>query len=256
MAAAKNYLIDMDGVLVRGRTLIPGADKFINHLQDKQLEYLVLTNNPRYTPGDLAHRRGTIGLNIPAERIFSSAIATARFIQSQKPGGTAFVLGESGLTTAVHDVGYVITDLSPDYVVLGEGDFNVEQLTKAIRFVAEGSHFVATNPDPGGPGEGGFVPACGAIAAFIEKASGVSPYFVGKPNPLMMRTGLNYLNIHSEDTVMIGDTMGTDIKGGVESGMDTILVLTGVTRQDDVERFPYQPGRIVESVADIFHELS
>jgi NagD protein len=251
MAATKNYLIDMDGVLVRGRTMIPGADQFVKQLQKKKIEYLVLTNNPRYTPGDLAHRLRSMGLDIPTERIFSSAIATARFIQSQKPGGTAFVLGESGLTTAVHDVGYVITDLSPDYVVLGEGDFNIEQLTKAIRFVAEGSHFVATNSDPSGPGEDGFVPACGAIAAFVEKASGVPPYFVGKPNPLMMRTGLNYLNIHSEDTVMIGDSMATDIKGGVESGMETILVLTGVTQRDDAERYPYQPGRIVESVADI-----
>ena len=251
MSMAKNYLIDMDGVLVRGRTLIPGADQFVQRLQKKEAEYLVLTNNPNYTPGDLSHRLRTIGLDVPTKRIFTSAMAAARFVQSQKPGGTAFVLGESGLTTAIHDVGYIITDLNPDYVVLGEGNFNVEMLTKAIRFVAEGAHFVATNPDPGGPSEDGFVPACGAIAAFIEKASGVSAYFVGKPNPLMMRTALNYLNIHSEDTVMVGDTMATDIKGGVESGMDTILVLTGVTRIEDVSRFPYQPGQVLSSVADI-----
>jgi NagD protein len=251
MTPPKNYLIDMDGVLVRGRTIIPGADAFIKRLLDRRAEFLVLTNNPRYTPADLAHRLGTMGLQVPPERIFSSAMATARFLQSQKPVGTAFVLGESGLTSAIHGIGYVITDLSPDYVVLGEGSFDLEQLTKAIRLAAAGAHFLATNPDPSGPGDGGTVPACGAMAAFIEKASGVTPYFVGKPNPLMMRTALNYLDVHSEDTIMIGDTMATDIKGGVESGMETILVLTGVTRREDVVRFPFQPTRIVDSVAEI-----
>lgn len=251
MNATRHYLIDMDGVLVRGRTIIPGADAFIRRLQESASEYLVLTNNPRYTPADLAHRLGTLGLDVPAERIFTSAQATARFMQSQKAGGTAFVLGESGLTSAIHSAGYVITDLSPDYVVLGEGSFDLELLTKAIRLVSAGSHFIATNPDPSGPGEGGTVPACGAMAAFIEKASGVAPYFVGKPNPLMMRTALNYLDVHSEDTVMVGDTMATDIKGGVESGMATILVLTGVTQREDVARYPFQPTLIVDSVADI-----
>lgn len=251
MTTPKNYLIDMDGVLVRGRTLIPDADVFIRTLIDRQAEFLVLTNNPRYTPADLSHRLGTMGLQVPLERIFSSAMATALFLQSQQREGTAFVLGESGLTSAIHGIGYVITDLNPDYVVLGEGSFDLEQLTKAIRLVAAGAHFLATNPDPSGPGEGGTVPACGAMAAFIEKASGVTPYFVGKPNPLMMRTALNYLDVHSEDTIMVGDTMATDIKGGVESGMDTILVLTGVTRREDIARFPFQPTHVMDSVADI-----
>lgn len=251
MTSPKNYLIDMDGVLLRGPDIIPGADAFIQCLIDRRAEFLVLTNNPRYTPTDLAHRLGTMGLQVPAERIFSSALATARFMQSQKPGGTAFVLGESGLTSAIHGVGYVITDLNPDYVVLGEGSFDLAQLTKAIRLVSGGAHFLATNPDPSGPGEGGIVPACGAMAAFIEKASGIAPYFVGKPNPLMMRTALNHLDVHSEDTIMIGDTMATDIKGGVEAGLETILVLSGVTQPADVPRFPYQPTRIVDSIADI-----
>lgn len=251
MNAPRHYLIDMDGVLLRGRTIIPGADAFISRLQASGSEFLVLTNNPRYTPADLAHRLGTLGLEVPAERIFTSAQATARFLQSQKPGGTAFVLGESGLTSAIHNAGYVITDINPDYVVLGEGSFDLELLTKAIRLVSAGAHFIATNPDPSGPGEGGTVPACGAMAAFIEKASGVAPYFVGKPNPLMMRTALNYLDVHSEDTVMIGDTMATDIKGGVESGMATILVLTGVTKREDVARYPFQPTEILDSVAEI-----
>lgn len=248
----KNYLIDMDGVLVSGRTIIPGADQFIARLQASGAEFLVLTNNPLYTPGDLAHRFRLIGLDIPAERIFTSAMATARFLHSQKAAATAFVIGESGLTSAIHTVGYVITDVIPDYVVLGEThSYNLEQITKAIRLVADGAHFIATNPDPSGPGEGGIVPACGAMAALIERATGVAPFFVGKPNPLMMRMALNYLDVHSEDTVMVGDRMDTDIIGGVQAGLETILVLTGVTREEDVRRFPYQPTRIAPSVAAI-----
>lgn len=252
MEPSKNYIIDMDGVLVSGRTMIPGADQFIQRIKARGAEYLVLTNNPLYTPGDLAHRLSTIGLDIPAERIFTSAMATARFLTSQKPNGTAFVIGESGLTEAIHSVGYVITDYDPDYVVLGEtNSYNLELITKAIRLVAAGAHFIATNPDPSGPSERGLVPACGALAALIETASGVSPFFVGKPNPLMMRTALNYLGVHSEQTVMVGDRMETDIIAGVESGMETILVLTGVTRRQDLARYPYQPTHIVDSVADI-----
>ena len=252
MNPIKNYLIDMDGVLVSGRTIIPGADKFVERLKDQGAEYLILTNNPLYTPGDLAHRLQTIGLDVPAERIFTSAIATARFLQSQKPDGTAFVIGESGLTEAIHGAGYIITDQDPDYVVLGETHtYNVGLITKAIRLIAGGARFIATNPDPAGPSEDGLVPACGAMAALVETASGTRPFFVGKPNPLMMRTALNYLDIHSEDTVMVGDRMETDIIAGVESGMETILVLTGVTRREDVRRYPYQPTHIVQSVADI-----
>jgi NagD protein len=252
MQPPKNYLIDMDGVLVSGRTIIPGADRFIERLNARQAEYLVLTNNPLYTPGDLAHRLQTTGLDIPAERLFTSAIATARFLQSQKPNGTAFVIGESGLTEAIHSVGYVITEDSPDYVVLGEtNSYNFMLITQAIRLVASGAHFIATNPDPVGPSEDGLVPACGAMAALIERATGTSPFFVGKPNPLMMRTALNYLGVHSENTVMIGDRMDTDIVAGVESGMETILVLSGVTRREEVSRYPYQPTHIAGSVAEI-----
>ncbi len=248
----KSYLIDMDGVLVHGRKPIPGADQFIKRLQARGVEYLVLTNNPLYTRGDLAHRLRTLGLDVPAERIFTSAIATARFLQSQKPSGTAYVIGESGLTSPIHEIGYVITDMDPDYVVLGEThSYNLEQVTKAIRLVAEGAHFIATNPDPSGPGDGGLVPACGAMAALIEKATGAPAFFVGKPNPLMMRMALNYLDVHSEDTVMIGDRMDTDIIGGVQAGLETVLVLSGVTKQEDVLRFPYQPTVVVDSVAGI-----
>ncbi|NLE44933.1 MAG: HAD family hydrolase [Chloroflexi bacterium] len=252
MTQAKSYIMDMDGVLVSGRTIIPGADAFIQQLEDLEIEFLVLTNNPLYTPGDLAHRLQSIGLNVPEARIFTSAMATARFLHSQHSGGTAFVIGESGLTEAIHAAGYIITDHAPDYVVLGEThSYNLELITKAIRLIVDGARFIATNPDPVGPAEGGLVPACGAMAALIEAASGVSPFFVGKPNPLMMRTALNYLDVHSENTTMIGDRMDTDILAGVESGMDTVLVLSGVTRREDVNRYPYRPTRIVSSVAEI-----
>ncbi len=252
MQPPKNYLIDMDGVLVSGRTIIPGADQFLERLKARGAKYLVLTNNPVYTPGDLAHRLQTTGLDIPAERLFTSAMATARFLQAQKPDGVAFVIGESGLTEAIHGVGYVITDDHPDYVVLGETySYNLAQITKGIRLIAEGAHFIATNPDPNGPSEKGLVPACGAMAALIERATGTSPFFVGKPNPLMMRTAINYLGVHSEDTVMIGDRMDTDIVAGVESGMETVLVLSGVTHREAVSRYPYQPTHVVESVAEI-----
>ena len=252
MPEPKNYMMDMDGVLVTGSNIVPGANKFIERLKARGAKYLVLTNNPRYTPGDLSHRLQRIGLDIPPENILTSALATARFLVAQKPEGTAFVIGESGLTGAIHEVGYVITDHDPDYVVLGEtNSMDYEQITQAIRFVSAGAHFIATNPDPSGPGEDGLVPACGAMAALIERASGVSPFFVGKPNPLMMRIALNYLGAHSENSVMIGDRMDTDIVTGIQSGLETILVLTGVTREEDVRRFPYQPTRVVRSIAEI-----
>lgn len=251
-AAPKNYLIDMDGVLIRGNTPIPGADGFIDRLREHGVEFLVLTNNPIYTPRDLAHRLQRAGLPVPEERIFTSAMATARFLQSQRPNGTAFVVGESGLTEAIHQVGYIITDIDPDYVVLGETKtYNFGQVTKAVRMVAEGARFIATNPDPSGPTEHGIVPACGAMAALIAEASGAKAFFVGKPNPLMMRSALNYLGVHSEDTVMVGDRMDTDIVAGVESGMETILVLTGVTDREEVDEYPYRPGRVVGSVGEI-----
>lgn len=248
----KNYLIDMDGVLVKGPQLIPGADRFIKKLNARGIKFLVLTNNSMYTPLDLAHRLGTNGLTIPPERIYTSAMATARFMQLQTPGGKAFVVGESGLTEAIHRAGYVMTDIDPDYMVLGETlSYNFQLITRAIRLVAAGARFIATNPDPSGPTDSGLEPACGAMAALIEKASGKSPFFVGKPNPFMMRSALNFLGVHSENTVIIGDRMDTDVVAGIESGMETVLVLSGVTRREEVSRFPYQPNRIVESVADI-----
>lgn len=248
----RNYLVDMDGVLISGDTVIPGADQFVKRLNESQGKYLVLTNNPIYTAKDLAHNLKKMGLEVPPELIFTSAMATAQFLQKQRPNGTAYVIGESGLTSAMHEAGYIITEHDPDYVVLGETSaFSLENLTKGIRLIIDGARFVATNPDPSGPTAMGIVPACGAVAAMIEKATGVSPFFIGKPNPLMVRTALNYLGVHSEETIIVGDRMDTDIIGGVQNGMDSILVLTGVTKPEQIERYSYIPTFVYDSVAEI-----
>ena len=248
----KSYLIDMDGVIVRGSELIPGADAFLDRLLQRQIKFLILTNNPLYTPVDLQHRLQRVGVNVGTEHLYTSALATAQFLKWQKPNGTAFVLGESGLTEALHDVGYVITDREPDYMVLGETtSYSFSRMTQAMRLVKGGARFIATNPDPSGPTEDGLVPACGAVAALIQTATGVAPYFIGKPNPLMMRTALRYLNEHSENTIMVGDRMETDVRVGLESGLETVLVMSGVSCPEDVERFPYRPTRVVGSVAEL-----
>ncbi len=248
----KSYLIDMDGVLVLGSQVIPGANEFIKRLMAHGARFLVLTNNSLYTPRDLHARLARIGLDVPSNAIYTSALATAQFLASQRPGGSAYVIGEAGLTTALHDVGYIITDQQPEYVVLGETTFySFQQLTQAMRLVSGGARFVATNPDVSGPGDGGLVPATGAVAALIAAATGIQPYYIGKPNPLMMRNALRTIDAHSEESVMVGDRMDTDIIGGTASGLETILVLSGVTRREDVERFAYRPTHIVNSVADI-----
>jgi len=248
----KSVLTDMDGVLVLGRTIIPGAEEFIARLIAEERPFLVMTNNSMYPPAILAHRLNRIGLDIPAERIHTSALATAQFLQSQRPNGSAYVIGEEGLYEALEDIGYTFDDRAPDYVVLGETqDYSFERITRAIRLIQAGARFIATNPDVSGPSEEGIVPATGAIAALIESAIGAAPYYIGKPNPLMIRTALRRLGEHSENTIMIGDRMDTDILIGIESGLETVLVLTGLTTRAMVERFPYQPTRIVASVADI-----
>jgi 5'-nucleotidase len=231
---------------------VPGGDGFIERLRGAEIPFLVLTNNSRFTPQDLQAGLCAMGLDIPAESIFTSALATAHFLQKQHPGGSAYVIGEEGLIAALDETGFILTDQKPDYVVLGETvSYSFERITTAVRLVAAGARFIATNPDVVGPTEKGIVPACGAVAALITAATGVTPYFIGKPNPLMMRSALRRLGAHSENTIMIGDRMETDIVGGMESGIETILVLSGVTRREDVERYPYRPTRIVESVAEI-----
>lgn len=253
---AASWLCDMDGVLVREGQIVPGADRFLAALEASGRSFLILTNNSMYTPRDLAARLADIGLEVPEERLWTSALATAKFLSDQRPGGSAYVIGEAGLHTALHDAGVVMTARDPDYVVLGETrNYSFDQITTAIRLVERGARFLATNPDPTGPSEEGPLPACGAVAAMVTKATGQEPYCLGKPNPLMMREGLNVLGAHSESTVMIGDRMDTDVLAGMEAGLQTILVLSGVTAADEVERFPYRPSRIVGSVADLVDEL-
>ena len=242
----------MDGVILRGTTLIPGAADFIQKLRAQSIPFLIFTNNSEYTPRDLQVRLSYMGLEVTPENIFTSALATAQFLYSQHPAGRAFAIGESGLTTALHDIGYILTDQEPDYVVLGETTtYSFERITRAVRMISAGARFIATNPDVMGPGEGGIVPATGAVAALISAATGIQPYFVGKPNPLMMRMALRAINAHSEDSAIIGDRMDTDIVSGTESGLRTILVLTGVTLREQVERFPYRPTWIRESIAEV-----
>lgn len=252
MSTKNSYLLDMDGVLVRGSQPIPGAQEFIGRLVERKAKFAILTNNPMYTPRDLHFRLRQIGLHVPEGNLFTSAMATAQFLHSQIPGGSAYAVGETGLTTALHDVGYVLTDQAPDYMVLGETThYSFDRISKAARLVAAGARFIATNPDASGPSEEGLQPACGAMAALIERATGVKPYFIGKPNPLMMRSALRFLGAHSEETIMVGDRMDTDVVAGMESGMGTILVLTGCMREDEITRWPYRPGRVLPSVAQI-----
>ncbi|MEN6355030.1 MAG: HAD-IIA family hydrolase [Bacteroidales bacterium] len=248
----KSFLIDMDGVLVHGSILIPGAENFIELLIQEKHKFLILTNNSLYTTRDLAHRLQITGLDIPQEKIFTSALATSAFLDKQRPNGTAYVIGELGLSEALHAIGYVQTAVNPDYVVLGETfSYNIEQITIAIRLINAGARFIATNPDPIGNSENGVVPACGAMASLIEKATGIAPFFVGKPNPLMMRSALNYLDVHSENTIMVGDRMDTDILSGISSGMDTVLVLSGTTTREGMDKYSYRPRYVFQSVADI-----
>jgi NagD protein len=253
----KSWLMDMDGVLVHEDRAIPGADRFLARLRERGLPFLVLTNNSMYTRRDLAARLAQLGLDVPEESIWTSALATARFLEDQRPGGTAFAIGEAGLTTALHSAGYTLSERDPDYVVLGETrTYSFERIAQAIRLVDAGARFIATNPDPTGPTPDGPLPATGSVAALISRATGVQPYFVGKPNPLMMRSALNAIDAHSETTAMVGDRMETDVVSGLEAGMHTVLVLTGSTSREEAERFPYRPSRIVDSIADLLDEVA
>jgi NagD protein len=246
------WLTDMDGVLVHEEHAIPGAAEFVGALKASGRHFLVLTNNSIFTPRDLRARLLGSGIDVPEEAIWTSALATAQFLADQRPEGTAYVVGEAGLTTALHDIGYVMTDRDPDYVVLGETrTYSFEAITRAIRLIEAGARFIATNPDVSGPSQQGTLPATGSVAALITAATGRAPYYVGKPNPLMMRSALNRIDAHSETTVMVGDRMDTDIVSGLEAGLRTILVTTGSTRLEDVETFPYRPSRVVDSVADL-----
>ncbi|MBB5924013.1 NagD protein [Actinoalloteichus hoggarensis] len=247
-----NYLLDMDGVLVHEEHPIEGADQLLAELAEREIAFMVLTNNSIYTPRDLRARLSANGLEVPEESIWTSALATARFLDSQRPGGSAYVIGEAGLTTALHEVGYVLTDRDPDYVVLGETrTYSFTAITKALRLLEAGARFIATNPDETGPSREGRLPATGAVAALIERATGRAPYYVGKPNPLMMRSALRALGAHSENTLMVGDRMDTDVRAGMEAGMQTILVMTGISGPATADSFPFRPTRVVESISEL-----
>ena len=231
---------------------LPGAGDVIKQWQAAGQRFLVLTNNSIYTPRDLSARLRATGLNIPEDSIWTSALATADFLRSQKPKGSAFVIGEAGLTTALHEVGYIQTDVDPDYVVLGESrTFSFETLTKAIRLINNGSRFIATNPDATGPSADGVLPATGSVAALITKATGKEPYIVGKPNPMMFRSAMRKIGAHSESTGMIGDRMDTDVVAGIEAGLHTVLVLTGIADDAEIAKYPFRPTEILPSIADL-----
>jgi NagD protein len=246
------YLIDMDGVLYRGSELIPGADTFIERLREDGVPFRLLTNNSQRTRRDVAAKLARMGIGVEEEHVFTSAMATARFLAQQKPGGTAFVIGEGGLLTALHENGYAVVDHEPDYVVVGEGrTFNLELVEAAVRMILGGAKLIATNLDPNCPTQDGLRPGCGAMAAMLEIATGVRAFSVGKPSAVMMRAARKELGLTTEQTTMIGDTMETDILGGVQLGFHTVLVLSGGTRPEDLQRYAYRPDVVVGSLAEL-----
>ena len=248
----KHYIMDMDGVIYRGTKMIPGADRFVKRLKKLGRKFLFLTNSSESTPVELQGKLSSMGIEVEAKAFYTSALATAAFLHEQKPQGKAFIIGERGLEQALSEVGHSITEKDPDYVILGQKkNYDSYQFATAIRLIQEGVPFIATNADVTGPFEGGIMPACGSVAALLEKATGRTPYFIGKPNPLIMRKALRTLDVHSTETAIIGDRMDTDIVAGMESGMETILVLTGVTNRESLINYPYRPDFIFNSIADI-----
>ena len=246
------YLIDMDGVIYRGGELIPGADRFIQGIRDADIPFRFLTNNSQRTRRDVTTKLQRLGIDVDEEHVFTCAMATARYLAHQKPNGTAYVIGEGGLLMALHRNGYSIVEKDPDYVVVGEGrTMTFEMMETALQMILGGAMLVATNPDPNCPTSTGTRPGCGAIVAMLESAAGVKAFSVGKPSPIMMRAARNELGLTTDQTIMVGDTMETDILGGVQSGFRSILVLSGGTRREDLSKFAFRPDRIVESIADL-----
>jgi len=252
----ETWLLDMDGVLMHDDVALPGAEEFIDRLRNQERQFLVLTNNSIYTRRDLAARLAQAGLDIPEERIWTSAVATAQFLSNQVPGASAYVIGEGGLKTALHDVGYTLTDADPDFVVLGESrTYSFQNITKAVQLINQGARFIVTNPDATTPSPEGQLPATGSVAALITKATGKEPYSVGKPNPIMIRSALNQIEAHSESTALVGDRMDTDVVAGIEAGLTTHLVLTGSTEREDITEFAYRPNEVVESISDLIESI-
>ncbi|MCI1674978.1 MAG: HAD-IIA family hydrolase [Ancrocorticia sp.] len=242
----------MDGVLIHEQTALPGANEFITTLREREIPFLVLTNNSIFTARDLSARLESAGLEVPEENIWTSALATASFLATQSPNRRAYVVGEAGLTTAMYEVGFVMTNDHPDVVVLGETrTYSIDSLTQAIRLIDDGARFIATNPDVTGPSAEGPIPATGAVAAMITAATGKQPYYVGKPNPVMLRMGLNKIDAHSEETALVGDRMDTDILAGMESGLETHLVLSGSTKREEIANFAFRPEFIHEGIGEV-----
>lgn len=249
------FLIDMDGVIYRGKQLVPGAERFIAQLLERDVPFAFLTNNSQRTRRDVAARLARMGIHVSESHIFTCAMATARFLAAQKPGGTAFVIGEGGLLQALHTNGYAIVDDDPDYVVVGEGrTFNMEIVEHAVRMILRGSKLIATNIDPNCPTSQGLRPGCGAIVAMLETATGLAAFSVGKPSPVMMRAARKELGLATGETIMIGDTMETDILGGVQMGYRTVLALTGSTNLEDLARYAYRPDLVIDSIEQMTDE--
>lgn len=246
------FLIDMDGVIYRGSEMIPGAVEFVATLRERDLPFTFLTNNSQRTRRDIVTKLRRMGFNLDEEHVFTCAMATARFLAEQKPGGTAYVIGEGGLLNALHANGYAIVDHDPDYVVVGEGrTFTFEMIETAVNMLFDGAKLIATNLDPNCPTKHGMRPGCGAVTAMLEAATGVKAFSVGKPSPIMMRAARKELDLSASETTIIGDTMETDILGGVQMGYRTVLVLTGGTKEADLKRYGYQPHLVVNSIADL-----
>ena len=250
--AIKGFICDMDGVIYHGNQILPGVREFIQWLQEEHKEYLFLTNNSGYTRRELNQKLARMGLDVPEEHFYTSALATAAFLKQQAPGCSVFAIGEAGLLNALYDAGVTMNDVNPDYVVVGEGRaYSLDTLTKATNLVLNGAKLIGANSDVSGPIENGIAPACGALVAPIEMATGKKAYFCGKPNPLMMRTGLRLLGCHSAEAVMIGDRMDTDVISGMESGMSTVLVLSGVSTRDTLDTYAYRPSIVLNGIGDI-----
>ncbi|MFO8064747.1 MAG: HAD-IIA family hydrolase [Spirochaetota bacterium] len=246
------FICDMDGVIYHGNRLLPGASEFVEWLKREGRKFLFLTNSSERSPRELQQKLARLGVEVAIEHFYTSALATAGFLASQAPGGTAYVIGEPGLINALYEVGYTMNDVNPDYVVFGESQsYGFERIEKAVNLILGGAKLVATNPDLTGPGEHGTVPGCGSLVAPIELATGHKPYFVGKPNPLMMRQAMRRLECRREETFIIGDRMDTDIIAGVEAEIDTILLLSGVTSREDLGAYAYQPRFVLDGAGDI-----
>lgn len=253
----KGFICDMDGVIYHGNQILPGVVEFIKWLHDEGKEYLFLTNNSGYTPKELNQKLARMGLNVPVEHFYTSALATAEFLKEQAPGCSAYVIGEAGLYNALYEAGITMNDVNPDYVVVGEGKaYSLDTLTKATNLVLNGAKLIGANSDVSGPIENGIAPACRALVAPIEMATGKQAYFCGKPNPLMMRTGLKMLGCHSAEAVVIGDRMDTDIIAGTETGVSTVLVLSGVSTRETLNTYAYRPTMVLNGVGDIVKEAN